>query len=175
MERGRCEEQCHSVPSPLVGEGQGGGVAIAHRARSCFRSIGAAFVGCRIGNNRCACCTPLPVPPPQGGRERCGAHLRNSHDVPAGGLAEMCACPSAKAGTYAPQQSGGGRAAITETLVVMGPAFAGTTAAWFVPRYLSTLDPRFRGDERRLVQRRCKPRLIPLKRAFNERRFCIQP
>src|SRR5689334_17288100 len=25
------------------------------------------------------CSTPLPVPPPQGGRERCGAHLRTSH------------------------------------------------------------------------------------------------
>src|SRR5215510_7592529 len=27
--------------------------------------------------------TPLPVPPPQGGRERCGTHLRNSRNVPA--------------------------------------------------------------------------------------------
>src|SRR5262249_14577728 len=25
--------------------------------------------------------TPLPVPPPQGGREPCGAHLRNSRPV----------------------------------------------------------------------------------------------
>src|SRR5262249_41475624 len=30
-----------------------------------------------LGNNRHACCTPLPVPPPHGGRERCGTTLPN--------------------------------------------------------------------------------------------------
>src|SRR5207245_5923196 len=33
--------------------------------------------------------TPLPVPPPQGGREPCGAHLRNSRNVPAGPLPHL--------------------------------------------------------------------------------------
>src|SRR5882762_9751053 len=32
---------------------------------------------------------PLPVPAPQGGREPCGAHLRNSRDVCADGLLSM--------------------------------------------------------------------------------------
>src|SRR5262249_48919581 len=46
----------------------------------------------------CFVATPLPVPPPQGGREPCGAHLRNSLNAPAA-LPEICACPSAFAGT----------------------------------------------------------------------------
>src|SRR4051812_24899216 len=47
-DRVRCEGTCNAVPSPLVGEGQGGGQPQAH-----------AFVA-----------TPLPTPPPQGGREQ---------------------------------------------------------------------------------------------------------
>jgi hypothetical protein len=42
------DERCHNVPSPLVGEGQGGG----------WRQI------------RNSTITPLPTPPPQGGREQ---------------------------------------------------------------------------------------------------------
>src|SRR5258705_8304601 len=70
----------------MWGGGTGRGVATAHRARTCFsaqileiRSLGAAFVRHRIGNNRSAGCTPLPVPPPHGGRERCGTALHTSH------------------------------------------------------------------------------------------------
>src|SRR5262249_1313363 len=37
----------------------------------------AAFRESQIQNNRSACSTPLPVPPPQGGRERCGIALPN--------------------------------------------------------------------------------------------------
>src|SRR6266545_587794 len=43
----------------------------------------------------CFVATPLPVPPPHGGREPCGTHLRNSRPA----QFEMCACPSASAGT----------------------------------------------------------------------------
>src|SRR4029434_8590303 len=71
---------------PPCGGGTGRGVATAHRARSCFsaqilkiRSLEAAFVRYRIENNRCTCCTPLPVPPPHGGRERRGTDLHTSH------------------------------------------------------------------------------------------------
>src|SRR5215471_10615805 len=32
-------------------------------------------LSCAADNRRGACCTPLPVPPPQGGRERCGTAL----------------------------------------------------------------------------------------------------
>src|SRR6185369_16447132 len=39
------------------------------------------------------CCTPLPVPPPQGGRERCGTALPISSNAPACG-SELCACLS---------------------------------------------------------------------------------
>jgi hypothetical protein len=87
-----CEGARHTVPSPhspsqtgvnalMPGGGTGRGVATAHRARTCFcaqipeiRSLG-GFVRHRIGNNRSAGCTPLPVPPPHGGRERCGTAL----------------------------------------------------------------------------------------------------
>src|SRR5262245_17687810 len=48
---------------------------------------------------QCLVATPLPVPPPQGGREPCGAHLRNSNAPCPRNAPEMCACPSASAGT----------------------------------------------------------------------------
>jgi hypothetical protein len=41
----------------------------------------------RVGEEsrlQCFVATPLPVPPPQGGREPWGTHLRNSHNVPVG-------------------------------------------------------------------------------------------
>src|SRR5262249_51719863 len=75
---------------PYVGGGTGKGVATAQRARSRFnaqilrmqipsiRSLEATFSRHRNGNNRSACCTPLPVPPPQGGRERCGTALHTA-------------------------------------------------------------------------------------------------
>jgi hypothetical protein len=68
-------------PPPMRGRDREG-VATSHRARSYsarrfweIRNLGAAFVRHGIGNNRCAGCTPLPVPPPHGGRERCGTAL----------------------------------------------------------------------------------------------------
>src|SRR5712691_11470796 len=71
---------------PPCGGGTGRGVATGRCARCCFsvqilkiRSFAVAFVRHRIGNNRRACCTPLPVPPPHGGRERCGTALHTSH------------------------------------------------------------------------------------------------
>src|SRR5438876_6508913 len=106
---GRCEEQCHSVPSPLAGEGQGGGY---NRDEACFQ--------CDVDKNSSRCFSyfglhgglasrarrllpppSLSLPPcgaPQGGREPCGTHLRNSQPAEV----EMCACPSAKAGTHSP-------------------------------------------------------------------------
>src|SRR5215831_3268204 len=96
-------ERCHSVPSPLVGEGQGEGY---NKYSICFASEvqhiqPATVLGSVHGSKLYALCfvaTPLPVPPPQGGREPCGAHLRNSLNAPAA-LPEICACPSACAGT----------------------------------------------------------------------------
>src|SRR5215471_12635836 len=47
-----------------------------------------------------------------------------------------------------------GRAAITETLVVMGPRLRGDDSGLVcAKKYLSTLDSRFRGDERRRCSR----------------------
>src|SRR4051794_25255524 len=43
--------------------------------------------------------TPLPVPPPQGGREPGGTHLRTSHNVPVGRL-PGCVHALAQAGTH---------------------------------------------------------------------------
>src|SRR5262249_41023581 len=81
-------ERCHSVPSPLVGEGQGEGY---NKHSICFASQvqhmqPAAVLGSVHGSKLSALCvvaTPLPVPPPQGGREPWGAHLRNSRNAPA--------------------------------------------------------------------------------------------
>src|SRR5438132_1071221 len=55
-----CEGECPTVPSPLVGEGQGGGcrreteleACLAHKLTNNLRQGGRA------------CSTPLPVPPP---------------------------------------------------------------------------------------------------------------
>src|SRR5689334_802872 len=95
----RCErwecvvaEQCHNVPSPLVGEGQGEGWP-----RSTERNARRAELrndnGLNLSNvlrRECrACRTPLPVPPPQGGREPCGARLRNSDNESVDDHSEM--------------------------------------------------------------------------------------
>src|SRR5438132_5152860 len=82
-----CEDACRTVPSPLAGPHKGGGtgrgVAInAARAKLILRvdqntkSNENCFCPRRIENRHHPCCTPLPVPPPQGGRERCGTALR---------------------------------------------------------------------------------------------------
>ena len=68
------------VPSPLVGEGQGEGwpQSTDDECPPDWRTAN----GCGSGtyrivdnNQKQRCCTPLPVPPPQGGRERCGIAL----------------------------------------------------------------------------------------------------
>src|SRR5258705_2677100 len=58
-----CAEASTACSLPPCGGGVGRGVA----ADSAFAT------------------TPLPVPPPQGGRERCGTHLRTAVHVPAYG------------------------------------------------------------------------------------------
>src|SRR5215470_9889398 len=63
-----------------------------------IRNLGAAFVRYRIGNNRCACCTPLPVPPPQGGRERCGTALHTSRAACAFASRHVCISLARKRG-----------------------------------------------------------------------------
>src|SRR5262249_34698997 len=78
-------EQCHIVPSPLAGEGQGEGYN-THCVSLLSRVPTNSVLESKIALATVFVATPLPVPPPQGGRERCGAHLRNSH---------KCACGSA--------------------------------------------------------------------------------
>src|SRR5438552_13876285 len=76
--------------------------------------------------------TPLPVPPPQGGREPCGTHLRNSQPAEF----EMCACPSAEAGTHF----------FGRVLGRWLPAFAGIQRAQvFLARTQPLSSPRRRG------------------------------
>ena len=53
----------------------------------------AAFVGSPITKKCRACCTPLPVPPPHGGRERCGTALPNHRPHSHTG-SKMCASPA---------------------------------------------------------------------------------
>src|SRR5882672_6552857 len=83
--RWTCEQTCHSVPSPPAGEGQGGGCD--KRSYCCqydaeLRSLETLSTSELESNKQLHAqrsnSTPLPVPPPQGGRERCGSHLRNS-------------------------------------------------------------------------------------------------
>src|SRR5207245_9169607 len=75
---------------------------------------------------------PLPVPPPQGGRAPCGTHLRNSQPAEF----EMCACPSAEAGTHF----------FGRVLGRWLPAFAGIQRAQvFLARTQPLSSPRRRG------------------------------
>src|SRR5882724_10125869 len=68
-------------PPPMWGrdrEGGGDGAPRAdllQRADSRNQESCNAFARHGIENNRSAGCTPLPVPPPHGGRERCGTAL----------------------------------------------------------------------------------------------------
>jgi hypothetical protein len=75
-------ERCHSVPSPHVGEGQGynrHGIFCYRRPTNAAPSVLASWVFAQeYLCARCFIATPLPVPPPHGGREPCGTHLRNS-------------------------------------------------------------------------------------------------
>src|SRR5689334_802866 len=73
-----CEGARHTVPSPLVGEGQGEGYD-TRGIRAVIRSISSNRCHFSIQHDehyaQCFVATPLPVPPPQGGRERCGTAL----------------------------------------------------------------------------------------------------
>jgi hypothetical protein len=75
-------ERCHSVPSPHVGEGQGynrHGIFCYRRPTNAAPSVLASWVFAQeYLCARCFIATPLPVPPPHGGREPCGTRLRNS-------------------------------------------------------------------------------------------------
>src|SRR5690349_19970747 len=72
----RSDEQRHIVPSPLAGEGQGGGY---NTLSSCCCPLTKTWHPTRFRRidfeRRAQWRTPLPVPPPQGGRERCGVAL----------------------------------------------------------------------------------------------------
>src|SRR5262249_24458640 len=69
---------------PPCGGGKGRGVgdeAPSARLVSCKESRTTVGCICSIAatNRQQRCCTPLPVPPPQGGRERCGTALPQPH------------------------------------------------------------------------------------------------
>src|SRR5690348_13705464 len=93
MMRWSWAEQRHIVPSPLVGEGQGEGWRQMQSAKPVLcmdLMMAVAFISWAQTRNKCSACdTPLPVPPPQGGREPCGAHHRNSHNAQGDGLEVM--------------------------------------------------------------------------------------
>src|SRR6266705_2206343 len=81
MNRKRWAELRHSVPSPLAGRDRerGGDQSPSGRLVSYAAPQHESPENCfRQDSDRrqlCACVTPLPVPPPQGGRERCSAAL----------------------------------------------------------------------------------------------------
>jgi hypothetical protein len=73
-------------PPPLWGRDRerGGDRALSAKLvlRACLRtSADCVLLVLKHGNRCSACFTPLPVPPPQGGREPCVAHLRSSCNV----------------------------------------------------------------------------------------------
>ena len=105
MLSGDGQSSATSFPPPLWGRDRERG-GDKHRPRGSSRPQTrkrwlAAFIGSQHETDPVRVFTPLPVPPPQGGREPWGAHLRNSRNKSADGLPEMCACPSACAGTTA--------------------------------------------------------------------------
>src|SRR5262252_6568373 len=74
-------EQCHSVPSLHAGEGQGGGYNmhcicfISTMQLAVIREFVQGDLPCPLSP------TPLPVPPPHGGRGPCGTRRRSSRNV----------------------------------------------------------------------------------------------
>jgi len=97
MQRERCEERCHSVPSPLAGEGQGGGYHCASVSRLTSTNESELSLSNRMHWPKARCSSPplsLSLPRKGGGNRvaRTFATLlpRNF---------EMCAYPSAEAGT----------------------------------------------------------------------------
>src|SRR5271157_678628 len=75
------------VPSPLVGEGQGGG-CLAHMdlpalCRSSFLdpAVSSDFARPIVARWTASARTPLPSPPPQGGREQTCAHRATSTPI----------------------------------------------------------------------------------------------
>jgi hypothetical protein len=57
------------------------------RLNKCSQPVRACAVS---DPTQCFVATPLPVPPPQGGREPCGAHLRDSRNLPAKRSRDVC-------------------------------------------------------------------------------------
>src|SRR5689334_10526989 len=87
--RARCGEMGRPMPQrslPPCGGGTGRGVQQrcfgSYRRFDNSRPAAAAFSSRQEPRLQCFAATPLPVPPPQGAREPCGAHLRTSHDKP---------------------------------------------------------------------------------------------
>src|SRR5262249_24922752 len=97
-------ERCHMVPSPLAGEGQGGGynthclcfVSVAQQMRASCRS--------RVFLHRTNFALPALSPPlslslPRKGGGNRVARTFASHAMCLRHLPKICACPSAEAGT----------------------------------------------------------------------------
>src|SRR5215510_2461153 len=79
------EDARHTVPSPPAGEGQGGGCNKhcggfqTDTGKGSAQTLSISDVYDRKQRRaRYSNSTPLPVPPPQGGRERCGTAVRTS-------------------------------------------------------------------------------------------------
>src|SRR5215510_1101461 len=90
-------ERCHSVPSPLRGRDRERGTASALSPLSFeIEQEQRPCVLCPT----CSISTPLPVPPPQGGREPCGARLRNSRNTPAAHLHRCVVLPPGRMETH---------------------------------------------------------------------------
>src|SRR5438105_12474847 len=104
MPRARVFELKRSVPHrslPPCGGGTGRGVnANAECAAKLLllRQGGQAISHGALTANSVLMATLLPVPPPQGGRERCGAGLRNASSAFAAlaALVSLCNCASAE-------------------------------------------------------------------------------
>src|SRR5882762_4272026 len=89
-------------PPPMRGRDREGGGDEAPSAKVLLHKdprSEAAFVGSPITKKCRACCTPLPVPPPHGGRERCGTALPNHRPAFAYRFKDVCIPPPAFAGT----------------------------------------------------------------------------
>src|SRR5262249_32790955 len=91
-------ERCHSVPSPLVGEGQGEGY---NKHCVCFTSEAAASWVCARVQALCSVlrCRPSAWPSRTRGEGTVWRTPSQLTQCACGTLPEMCACPSASAGT----------------------------------------------------------------------------